>query len=180
MDEGRQENQRGELYRPQTSGTLQTFLNTSGLSEDLPITAEFAQAQPQWRSRSMGERDPSSEAPVFRNSLLQFPVLCAHTEQTIPQSAARWSGSCPSLVLWTPAPQRPEVSGLVTSLLSSGGRVDAQCYFSKWHFCALFGCYVNNVEENGSQYVHGKTSLTWKTSASISQPPLAVSDQRSF
>lgn len=134
MDEGRQENQRGELYHPQTSGTLQTFLNTSGLSEDLPITAEFAQPQPQWRSRSMGKKDPSSEAPVFRNSLLQFPVLCAYTEQTVPQSAARWSGSCPSLVLWTPAPQRPEVSGLVTSLPSSGGRVDAQCYFSKWHF----------------------------------------------
>lgn len=44
----------------------------------------------------------------------------------------------------------------------------------------LLGFYAHNFEENGSQYVQGKTSFIWKTFASISQPSLAVPDQRSF
>ena len=116
------------LWLCRHSCTPRGSLKTSWLQQ------EFTPSQPQWRSRCMGKKDTSLEAPVFRNSLLQFPVLCAHAEQTIPHSAVRWSSSCPSLMLWTPAPQRPEVSGLVTSLPSSGGGVDVQCYFSKWHF----------------------------------------------
>ena len=74
MDEGRQENQRGELYRPQTSGTLQTFLNTSGLSEDLPITG----------TATVEKQKHGGKRPIFRGPCVQKqPVavpcpLCAH------------------------------------------------------------------------------------------------------
>lgn len=89
---------RGTLPSPDLWDSTQTFLNTSGLSEDLPITASSLSHSHSGEAEAWGKRDPSSEAPVFKQPVA-VPVLCAHTEQTVPQSAARWSSSCPSLVL---------------------------------------------------------------------------------
>ena len=116
-----------------------------------------------------------------QNGLLQLLALCAHAEQVLPLSLLLCDGR---LTHRARAPSMG-LSKAGSAWLGHGSaqlRLLGRCavLLLKTTLHTLLGFQANNFEENGSPYVQGKTSFIWKTFASISQPSLAVPDQRSF
>ena len=99
MDEGREENQGEELYRPETSVTLQTFLHTSGLSEDLLITARVHPVTATVEKQMHGEKRHIFRGPCVQKQPVavpcslcsrraNYPSFCSSVEQFMPQPHA--------------------------------------------------------------------------------------------
>lgn len=177
---------RGERKTSKGTSTVWDLWDSADIPEHLgalwrpPDYSRVRSATATVEKQKHGEKRPIFRGPCVQKQPVAVPCpLCSHR--------ANYPSVCSSVERFMPQPHAlnagPSKAGSewfshVFAWLWRQGR--CSMLLLKMTLCALFGCYVNNVEENGSQYIHGKTSLTWKTPACISQPPLAVCDQRSF